>query len=1096
VVTQAASTANTAISNTSTAHDTPKRGILTPPRDNEVIIPAPPIPALSISKTANKKSNVRAGEAVTYTYVVTNTGFVSIDNVRVTDEHRGTGTAPTAGNENLTNTSGHSIDTTANNGVIDTLAAGDKVTFTGTYVVTQADIVAGVAITNLATAQGTPKTGILTHPAAHESITPAAPIPAMSITKTANRKSNVAADDTVTYTYVVTNTGNVNINNVSVTDAHNGKGTAPTAKNEVLTNTSGHSINTTPNDGTVNTLAPGDKVTFTGTYVVTQADIDAGIPITNTATANGTPTIGALVPPKANETITPTTGSPALSIAKTADVTSDLKAGETVTYTYIVSNTGNVDIDNVRVTDMHSGTGTAPTAGKEILTNTSGHSINTTANNGVINTLAPGDRVTFTGTYVVTQDDINAATAITNTATAHGKPRTGTLTEPTDNERITTATPIPALDIAKTADKTSNAVAGDTITYTYVVTNIGNVDIDDVTVTDAHNGKGAVPTAGNEVLTNTSGHSINTTANNGVIDTLAPGDRVTFTGTYVVTQADIDAGKPITNTATAHGKPKTGTLTPPAAIETVTPSVGLPTMSINKAADKTSNAVAGDTITYTYVVSNTGNVNIDNVTVTDAHNGKGPAPTAGSEVLTNTSGNSVDTTPNDGTINTLAPGDKATFTGTYVVTQADIDAGAAIINTAKAHGTPKTGTLTAPTDQETVIPVPGVPAMSIEKTADKKSNLNAGDTVTYTYLVTNTGNVDIDNVTVEDKHSGTGTQPVAGGEVLTNTSGLSNDATVNGSIDTLAPGDVAAFTSTYVITQADIDAGTPIINTAKAHGTPRTGTLTAPTDQETVVPTQGVPTMSIKKSADKLSGVAAGETVTYTYVVTNTGNVDIDDVTVADAHNGAGPAPTAGSEILSNTSGHSIDATANDGSIDTLAPGDVVTFTGTYVVTQADVDAATPIINIATVHGTPPPGIGPLAPPSDQEIVTPEGSVPALSIKKTADKTSNVKAGEIIAYTYVVTNIGNIDIDHVTVTDVHSGTGIAPTAKNELLINTSGLSSNTIPNDGVIDTLAPGDIATFVGSYLVTQTDIDAGAAITNVQPLRRPSLLRHLYLQ
>jgi len=59
--------------------------------------------------------------------------------------------------------------------------------------------------------------------------------------------------------------------------------------------------------------------------------------------------------------------------------------------------------------------------------------------------------------------------------------------------------------------------------------------------------------------------------------------------------------------------------------------------------------------------------------------------------------------------------------------------------------------------------------LTIEKSANKKSGFKAGDTVIYTYIVTNTGNVDIDNVTVADVHSGTGTAPVPGDENLTNT---------------------------------------------------------------------------------------------------------------------------------------------------------------------------------------------------------------------------------------------------------------------------------------------------------------------------------------
>jgi uncharacterized repeat protein (TIGR01451 family)/LPXTG-motif cell wall-anchored protein len=77
-----------------------------------------------------------------------------------------------------------------------------------------------------------------------------------------------------------------------------------------------------------------------------------------------------------------------------------------------------------------------------------------------------------------------------------------------------------------------------------------------------------------------------------------------------------------------------------------------------------------------------------------------------------------------------------------------------------------------------------------------------------------------------------------------------------------------------------------------------------------------------------------GETVNYTFTVENTGNVTLTDVTLADTVGGV---------------------TISGGPIATMAPGavDTTTFTGSYVVTQGDIDAGT-FDNIATVTGTPP----------------------------------------------------------------------------------------------------------------------------------------------
>lgn len=100
------------------------------------------------------------------------------------------------------------------------------------------------------------------------------------------------------------------------------------------------------------------------------------------------------------------------------------------------------------------------------------------------------------------------------------------------------------------------------------------------------------------------------------------------------------------------------------------------------------------------------------------------------------------------------------------------------------------------------------------------------------------------------------------------------------------------------------------------------------------------PVLAMTKVADDDALVTVGQVVTYTYTVTNNGNVAVAGVTVNDVHNGSGPAPTPAGETLTDngTIGDSTDATPNDGVWDNLAPGDVVTFTGTYTVTQTDID--------------------------------------------------------------------------------------------------------------------------------------------------------------
>ncbi|MBK0296264.1 DUF11 domain-containing protein, partial [Bacillus sp. S34] len=78
------------------------------------------------------------------------------------------------------------------------------------------------------------------------------------------------AGDTLAYTFRATNSGNQTLTGVTISDPHAGLGT--------LTYTW---------SGAAGRLAPGQSVTATASYTVTQADVDAGA-ITNTATVTGT----------------------------------------------------------------------------------------------------------------------------------------------------------------------------------------------------------------------------------------------------------------------------------------------------------------------------------------------------------------------------------------------------------------------------------------------------------------------------------------------------------------------------------------------------------------------------------------------------------------------------------------------------------------------------------------------------------------------------------------------------------------------------------------------------------------------------------------
>lgn len=111
------------------------------------------------------------------------------------------------------------------------------------------------------------------------------------------------------------------------------------------------------------------------------------------------------------------TATPMLTITKTyAAAPSPVVVGQTVTYTYVISNTGNVTMTNIQPKDMHGSPATLVSLGaggitSETLTTPgplgAGASPDTTANDGIWSTLAPGATVTFTWAHTVTQAEID-----------------------------------------------------------------------------------------------------------------------------------------------------------------------------------------------------------------------------------------------------------------------------------------------------------------------------------------------------------------------------------------------------------------------------------------------------------------------------------------------------------------------------------------------------------------------------------------------------------------------------------------------------------------------------------------------------------------
>jgi uncharacterized repeat protein (TIGR01451 family) len=327
---------------------------------------------------------------------------------------------------------------------------------------------------------------------------------------------------------------------------------------------------------------------------------------------------------------------------------------------------------------------------------------------------------------------------------------------------------------------------------------------------------------------------------------------------------------------------------------------------------------AGDTIGYSFTVTNTGQTTVDSIVVNDR--AAGPVTCLAT---------------------TLAAGDSTTCTtdAPYVVTAADVSAGV-VHNVATASGDPagSPATVTSPpatADTPTTAPAPALTLTTSSTISDVNGDfqIDLGDTVAWSFRVTNSGNVPLTGVGVAD--------PVAG--------------SVTCALSTLPPGGQTTCTADapHTITQDDVDAGS-IVNTATGQGTDPYGNLVRSSTSQTTTPVQHRVTVTgaLRAVVTDVNGDGrpdAGDTIQYSMSVHNAGTVTLH-------------APSVSS------SSAAVRFTCPSGPI---APGSdaACLATAVYVVTAADV-AAGHVDLTATSHALDPSGATVTGPASTLSTVT------------------------------------------------------------------------------------------------------------------------------
>ena len=380
--------------------------------------------------------------------------------------------------------------------------------------------------------------------------------PALSLVKTASPSTYSTVGQSISYSYLVTNSGNVSLAGpVTVTD-DKATVTCP-------------AVNTVGNLNA--SLDPGESITCTASYSITQADLNSGS-VTNVATAHA----GGTNSNQDTETVT-AVQTKTLSLVKSA-TPSTYSTGRSVD---LLQLPGHQHRQRAARRpghgDRRQGDGDLP--GREH--GRQPRQLPRSGRGGHLHRLVLD----------------HAGRPEQRLGHERGEGACAAASTPTRTPRRSRAVQTKTLSLVKSATPSTYSTVGQSISYSYLVTNTGNVRLaGPVTVADdkATVTCPAVSTVGNDD------------------SFLDPGEAVTCTASYTITQADLNSGS-VTNVAKASA----AGIDSNEDTETVT-AVRNPALSLVKTASPSTYSTVGQSISYSYLVTNTGNVSLAGpVTVTD-----------------------------------------------------------------------------------------------------------------------------------------------------------------------------------------------------------------------------------------------------------------------------------------------------------------------------------------------------------------------------------------------------------------------------------------------------------------------------------------------
>ena len=1008
--------------------------------------------ALSIVQAANATSSAVPGQVIGYTLTITNTGQTTYTGAAVTDSfaqmaddaaYDGNATV-TAGIAGMLSYTAPVLTWTG------TLTPGESAVITFSVTVNNPDTGDKLVITTAAsTAVGsTCPPGTTSSPC--QLVVPVL-TPGLTIT-TAATPATATPGGTVTYTLIITDSGQTPYTGASLTDPLTGV-LDDAAYNSDAAATAGTASFASPTLSWTGDLAVGASATIT--FSVTVHNPDAGDHIlastVTSADAGNNCTAGSADPRCATAV-----DVAALTIVASSNV-STTTPGSVVRFTAVFTNSGQVPYTGIAVasnlTDVVD-----DAAGDGDRTATSGTLTVTATGVSWTGNIPVGGSVTVTGTVTVHNPD--TGNKVMTTASSTAAPGSNCPSGGTDPRCSTTVTVlVPALSIVTTAD-TAAAVPGQTVGYTLTVTDNGQTPYAGATVTDTLN------------LLDDATYQNDAAATSGTVSYASP--VITWTGdlavgasaviTWTVTVNNPDTGDKSLATVAASTDP--GSSCPPASSNAgcrLTIPVLTPALTIVKSASTTT-ATPGQTVTYTVVVTNSGQTPYTGAAFSDSLSG----------VLGDASYNS-DASPTAGAVAFSSPnltwsGDLtvgASATVTYSVTVHNPDTGSHVLTNTITSATAGNNCPAGGTDPRCTVTV-DISALTIVNTAGLSTTTTPGSTVTYMVTVTNTGQTPYTGVSVTDPLSG----------VLDDAAFDDDASTSSGSVTYASPnltwtGDLApgaTATITFSVTVNNPDTGnksltSTVTSAAAGNNCPAGGTDPRCTTTVTVL----IPALTITKTATA-STTTPGSAVGYTITVADTGPTPYTAVTVTDPLGGVLPDAT-----------YNNNAAATSGSVSYTSPtltwtGDLTpgtTATITYSITVHNPDTGdkrliNTVTSAATGSNCPAGGTDPACTATVMVLV------PALTITKTAT-VSTTTPGSTVGYTITVADTGQTPYAGAQVTDTLAGV-LGDAAYNGPATASAGTVSYASPVLTWTGDLALGDVVTI--GYSVTVNDPDTGGRI------------------